>query len=170
MVIAVIGTRQPTKDTAELCRKVCRAFRDLGCELVTGNADGIDGIARDVWNEKYPERVSLILPWPNYNSQYINSKNKTIVFFDQKHWLESVDKYHPAPEHLSHSAKKLHARNFGIIEAADVVIAFPSNRPGGGGTGQGIRIAHALGKTVFSLPDHIQSLRHFWYYLRQSGR
>ncbi len=53
MAIAVFGTRQPTKETAEFCRKVCLTFRDMDCDLVTGNGDGRDGIA-DVWNEKYP--------------------------------------------------------------------------------------------------------------------
>ncbi|AOQ24656.1 hypothetical protein MTAT_20010 [Moorella thermoacetica] len=167
MVIAVIGTRKPAPEVVSLCERICVAFRDLGCSLVTGNAMGIDGIARDVWNERAPERVTLILPWAGYNRQFIRPQNHVVVFENQKAWKDSVRKYHPAAGRLSVGGFKLHARNFGIIEAADVVIAFPSNKPGGGGTGQGIRIARDMGKPLFILPQDLKALRQFYVECRR---
>lgn len=146
MVLAVIGTREPAPEVVSLCERICVAFRDLGLSLVTGNAMGIDGIARDIWNESAPEMVTLVLPWPGYNSKLIHPRNHIIVYDGQEAWKDSVKKYHPAAGRLSSGVFKLHARNFGIIEAADIVIAFPSNKPGGGGTGQGIRIARGMNK------------------------
>jgi len=55
----------------------------------------------------------------------------------------SLDVYHPAPRALTGSMPALHARNLLIIRGteqtppAEQVIAFPSNKRGGGGTGQG---------------------------------
>lgn len=162
MRVAIIGTRQPTADMAGLCRKVSIAFRDIGWELVTGNAKGIDSIARDAWNETCPERVTLVLPWPEYNRDKIHPANKIVVFDNQMDWLLSVKLYHPAYAQLSEAEIKLHARNYGIIFHADVVIAFPNDGKESGGTGQGIRVARALGKKLFVLPGDLDTLRSFW--------
>ena len=166
--IAIIGTRTPGAEAAELCRKVAAAFRDLGWELVTGNAEGIDGIARDVWNQRYPERVTLVLPWRGYNAAAVHPANRVVVFNGQRAWVESVKKYHPAAGSLSQGAVKLHARNYGIVELADAVVAFPNDGKEGGGTGQGIRVARALGKPLFVMPGDVGALREF--YAAAAGR
>ena len=162
MRFAIIGTRRPTAEAAGLCRKISAAFRDAGWELVTGNADGIDGIARDTWNETYPERVTLVLPWAGYNRDKIHPANKIVVFNGQPDWLLSVKLYHPAYARLSEAEVKLHARNYGIVVSADVVIAFPKDGTESGGTGQGIRVAKALGKLLYVLPGDLESLRRFY--------
>lgn len=159
MITAVVGTRNPTPEAARVCRDICAALRDMGHHLITGNADGIDSIARDTWNALAPGRVTLVLPWYNYNRRYIHKDNHVIVYTPQhKSWTDSVKLYHPAPEKLTQGVYKLHARNYGIIEPADIVIAFPSDKPGGGGTGQAIRIAQGLKKTLFVYPADIDSL------------
>jgi hypothetical protein len=160
--IAVIGTRRPTEETAGLCRKISAAFRDAGWELVAGNAQGIDSIARDVWNETCPERVTLVLPWAGYLRDRIHPANKVLIFDGQPDWLESVRLYHPAHERLSETETKLHARNYGIIFCSDVVVAFPKDGKGSGGTGQGIRVARALGKRLFILPEDLEMLRRYY--------
>jgi hypothetical protein len=162
--IAIIGTRHPAPEAAELIVRIARAFRDLGWTLVTGNADGVDSLARDAWNETAPERVLLFLPWRGYNAAYIHPRNRVIVFDPQVHrvWHDSVAVYHPAAERLSPGAVKLHARNYGIVEAADVVIALPNDSIEGGGTGQGIRVARAMGKPLFVLPGDLEALRQFY--------
>lgn len=162
VTIAIIGTRQPDPVMVKLCRRMAAAFRDLGWELVTGNAKGIDSIARDVWNEKFPERVTLVLPWEDYNRAGVHPANWVVVYSGQGKWRESVEQYHPAPGRLSGYAVKLHARNYGIVELADVVVAFPGDGKEGGGTGQGIRVARALGKKLFVLPGDLDALRGFY--------
>jgi len=160
--IAVIGTRRPTEETAGLCRKISAAFRDAGWELVTGNAQGIDSIARNTWSETRPERVTLVLPWASYNRDKAHPANKVLVFDSHPDWLASVKLYHPAYEQLSETETKLHARNYGIIFCSDVVVAFPKDEKESGGTGQGIRVARALGKRLFILPKDIEALRCFY--------
>lgn len=162
MRVAIIGTRQPSVNVVELCRKISVAFRDAGHELITGNADGIDGIARDVWNETHPERTTLVLPWAGYNRDKIHPANKIVVFNGQPDWLLSVKLYHPAYARLSEAEIKLHARNYGIIFRADVVVAFPRDGRESGGTGQGIRVAKVLGKPLYVLPGDLESLRMFY--------
>lgn len=160
--IAVIGTRRPTEETAGLCRKISAAFRDAGWELVTGNAQGIDSIARNTWNETRPERVTLVLPWAGYNRDKIHPANKVLVLDSHPDWLASVKLYHPAYERLSETETKLHARNYGIIFCSDVVVAFPKDGKESGGTGQGIRVARALGKRLFVLPEDLEVLRRYY--------
>lgn len=162
MYVAIIGTRKPSAETANLCRKVSVAFRDIDWKLVTGNANGIDSIARDVWNKTCPEQVTLVLPWPEYNRGKVHPANRVVVYSGQGKWYESVRQYHPAFDRLADYEVKLHARNYGVVELADVVIAFPGDGKEGGGTGQGIRVARALGKKLFVLPDDLDALRSFW--------
>lgn len=158
MRIAVIGTRNPSEEVAGFCREVCMNLRDLGWDLVTGNADGVDSIARDVWNEVDPKRVTLFLPWPSYNRDKVAVGNKVVTYNGQATWKESVKKYHPAAGKLTPGTFKLHARNYGIIEAADMVVAFPrADRRGG--TEQGIRVARALNKSLYILPDDLGKLQ-----------
>lgn len=162
MRVAIIGTRQPSTNITGLCRKISTAFRNVGWELVTGNAQGIDSIARDTWNETCPERVTLVLPWPDYHRNKIQPANKVVVFNGQPDWLLSVKLYHPAYARLSEAEIKLHARNYGIILRADVVVAFPSDGKESGGTGQGIRVARGLDKPLFVLPSDLEALRQFY--------
>ncbi|WP_073167402.1 hypothetical protein [Desulfofundulus australicus] len=167
MIAAVIGTREPNSRMARLCEAVCRKLRDAGYYLATGNALGIDNIARDTWNERFPERVILYLPWAGYNAGGIHPRNRVIVFSGQRDWLESVRKYHPAPDRLSSAAVKLHARNFGIVKSADLVIAFPRSISKPGGTGQGMRIAEALGKRLYVLPKDLGF--DYWQSVEETG-
>lgn len=164
--LAIIGTRHTSQMMAGLCRKVATAFRELGCELVTGNAVGIDSIARDVWNELYPERVILVLPWEGYNADRIHPANRVVIYRNQREWTDSVTRLHPAGKALKSGAFKLHARNYGIVEMAEAVVAFPNDGKKGGGTGQGIRVARALGKPLFVLPGDLVALREYYQGLR----
>lgn len=80
-----------------------------------------------------------------------------------------MDKHHPASWHLTPAARALHARNYGILEQADVVVAFPRDGKEAGGTGQGIRIARAMGKELFVLPGDLTELREFYVWSRQKS-
>lgn len=138
-----------------LCKKICKDYSTRGYTLITGNADGIDGIARDAWID--PTKVILVLPWDTYNKNKINQGNRVIVYNGQPDWAQSVYKLHPSPNRLSQGAFKLHARNYGIIVDAAAVVAFPSyvNGNPSGGTMQGIRIARKLGKICYICPQHL---------------
>ena len=137
--VAIVGTREPSPAQQDLCVRISRAFRDLGMELVTGAAQGIDALAASVWNEVCPERVTLVLPWAGYNQDVLVAGNRVLVYSDQKEWADSVREF---------------------------VIAFPKDGKVVGGTGQTIRVARALGKRTFVLPGDLENLRSFYCLLR----
>ncbi|MEW6770045.1 MAG: DNA-processing protein DprA [Bacillota bacterium] len=150
MEIAVIGTREPSDAQAALCRELCLALAQKGHCLRTGNAVGIDQLAIACWLETGSRRVKVFLPWRSYNADFLKDKNVSVRVYDPRkdvEWKESVYKYHPAARYLSRGVFALHARNYGIVRGADVVLAFPS--PKGGGTAQGIRVAQGLGVNLF---------------------
>lgn len=159
--MAAIGTRDPWKYPREL-----ELLNDLVWEAVrqgnrirTGAAEGTDQLCAEAALE-VGGYVHLSLPWDSYERAWVSTMLQRYPgmvevevvdpIFNYKA-AESVALYHPAPGNLSQGAQKLHARNYVIIEPSRHVLALPSTKPGGGGTGQGIRIAQGLGIPVTNL-------------------
>jgi len=144
---AIIGTREPDEAQREVAYRLAWAITTLGRRFVrTGAAYGIDQRAME---GSRPDRLKVYLPWSAYNRDIVPAGSATIVYTPAIHydWTDSVARYHPAASRLSRGAFALHARNFGIVSGTKAVIALPG--PGGsGGTGQGMRIARALGINV----------------------
>jgi hypothetical protein len=75
--------------------------------------------------------------------------------------LQTVYKYHPAPQHLTPFARKLMARNAYCIlgedlqSPVDFVLCWTPNAAITGGTGQGLRIALDYNIPIFNLADSI---------------
>lgn len=140
---AIIGTREPDEEQKTVALNLACAIAIIGGHRVhTGAAYGIDQKAMEGTSGK---NLTVFLPWASYNRGII-PPGATIVVYDptiHAHWARSVATYHPAPRNLTCGAFALHARNYGIIEGCAGVIALPGP-DGGGGTGQGIRIARAL--------------------------
>lgn len=145
--VAIVGTRSPDSTQERRARFLAnRLSHTYGCTITTGGAYGIDQAAMEGADA---DKLLVYLPWASYNQKIIPVGAKTIVASTLHHpdWFASVQEYHPAPSKLTFGALALHARNYGIIEHTDLVIAFP-DESGGGGTGQGIRIALGLNKPV----------------------
>lgn len=145
--VAIIGTREPDPDQHRLARDLAALLSaGYGCTVATGGALGIDQAAME---GAEPGCLVVYLPWPSYNRAIIPPHARCIVADVRIHaaWFESVNVYHPAPARLSRGARALHARNYGIVHSSDLVLAFP-NETGGGGTGQGIRLAQGMGIPV----------------------
>jgi hypothetical protein len=165
--IAFIGSRELSQFPQEWTELYCQSVRAAvkhGYTVVTGAARGSDQLAANTARIA-GGRIRLILPWTSYECEWwVPLKNRyedqvEIVTFDPDRdlkWIESVVLWHPAAEKLSRGSAALHARNYGIIEAAFGVVALPStSKPGEGGTGQGLRIARDLGKKIWDLTqDH----------------
>jgi len=147
--VAVIGTREPSEyQKNEVIRLVQKLDPDKHA-VVSGCAYGVDALALKTANALGITTIGM-LPWPAYNSDvqaycdYVKvlgdlSTNDRLRAFD------SVVKYHPNPRTLRQTVRDLHARNWMIIHWAVRVIAAPSSKQGGGGTGQGIRLTQAMG-------------------------
>lgn len=139
-----------------------------GYTVATGAAKGADQVAASQ-AVLYGGQVELYLPATDFEQEWVRSvltmpgkrgKQVHVVVYDpakHEHWAESVSKFHPNPSALTPYSWKLMARNYGIVEGAKAVIAIPKRRKLAdgqeslGGTGQGIRIARALGIPVFDL-------------------
>lgn len=146
--IAVIGSREPT-ETQEIAiiQKIEELDPQSEC-VISGCAYGIDALALQTASNLGIVTIGIV-PWPKYNLE-IQDYCTHIICLDslrkdvRQEAYASVQQHHPNAAKLSQGAIKLHARNYGIVRWAEQVIAAPSNKPGGGGTGQGIRLAKAL--------------------------
>lgn len=146
--VAIIGSREPTARQIIAVREFIATLNPDTQAVISGCAYGIDAIALEEGQKHGIETIG-ILPWPKYNLeiQQFCTIVKCIDEFKEQHRKEAYDSvglFHPAVSRLSQGAMKLHARNYGIIRWAGRVVACPSSKPGGGGTGQGIRLAEHL--------------------------
>jgi predicted Rossmann fold nucleotide-binding protein DprA/Smf involved in DNA uptake len=142
MKIAIIGTRDPTEEQEFKGGYLAERLSMAGHRIATGAAPGIDAAAM---RGAMTGQLDVFLPWPSFSAALIPRHAKRTVFSEVLHadWMKSVEEFHPAPRSLTPAARRLHARNYGIVEGAAIVVALPQ-RGEGGGTGQGIRIARGL--------------------------
>lgn len=168
MKIACIGSRTLNPEQLEICRKLGTWFAQQGHEIHTGNADGADQAFAAGANQIDPRLVHLWLPWPGFNPDAIVPGNQVQALTElpspvQTWILEVAEKHHPVWNRITQGAQKLHARNVLIVRGqvpalqegkrphVDLVVAWPSSAPGGGGTGQGMRIAQSEGIRLIDL-------------------
>lgn len=148
MVIAIIGTREPTQKQKNAIIDILEDLDFKTDRIISGCAYGVDAFALTHAHNGGFETIG-ILPWASYNLDVQKVCNAVHVIDEFTPEIieaakQSVLDHHPAPQRLTQGAMKLHMRNYGIIRWADRVYALPSNKSGGGGTGQGIRLAQAL--------------------------
>lgn len=160
--IAFIGTRDIAalpEVTVDVYRHAAEAAGRAGTTVVTGAAPGADQLAATLAVSRGGP-LELVLPWASFEDKWVRwaraHRGVSIVVYDPlEHpaWLDSVRKYHPAGRKLIGGSLALHARNYGIVYRAELVIALPkSARPDAwGGTGQGMRVARALGIPCLNL-------------------
>lgn len=154
--IAIIGTRKSTRLEYDLLVGFASDLAEAGYEISTGAAEGSDNAAIEGCSLVDVTKLHIFLPWARFNSWLVPAGANVTVYNPVWHtaWTESVKQYHPKPHLLSRGARSLQARNYGIMahpEPVDAVIALPTNQRDWGGTGQGMRIAEALGIPLYNL-------------------
>jgi hypothetical protein len=159
--IACIGSRGLKVSEVLACESIGRAIAERGWELHTGNAKGADQAFARGANEVNPKLVHLHLPWYKYERDAIVPGNVVRCVDDLPEWdlgwyTEFARGNHPAWSHLKQGVRKLMIRNGMIIAACegtyvDVTIAWPSDKMGGGGTGQGMRMSAEVKATLIDL-------------------
>jgi hypothetical protein len=128
MIYAGIGSRETPKEVLKSMTNYAKELSATGWVLRSGGADGADtafkdGVQGDLFEIFLAK--SYIPDWA----------------------METVDKYHPAPERLSPYARRLHARNAMIIlgdkgtRPVDLIICWTKRGQVVGGTGQALRMA-----------------------------
>lgn len=159
--IACIGSRGLKLSEIFACEAIGRAIAERGWELHTGNAQGADQAFAKGANEVNPKTVHLHLPWFKYERQAIVPGNvvRTVddLALEELEWYtEIAARHHPAWGHLSQGVRKLMIRNGMIIlprlgHPVTCTVAWPSDKMGGGGTGQGMRMSGEVKATLIDL-------------------
>ncbi len=156
MLYAGIGSRDLSPKQIEVCEKLGSWFAKQGHVLHTGNAKGADQAFARGANRVSPCMVHLYLPWDSYERDAIEPGNM-ILSLDSYSRVSIEDmealaaRHHPAWNRLKQGGRKLMVRNGLIIDNTSMVLAFPSSKIGGGGTGHGMRIARARGIELIDL-------------------
>jgi hypothetical protein len=140
----------------QVCYELGVYLAELGIIVDSGNAPGADQAYGRGVNSVDPSLLHLHLPWKSFEAHAVVAGNvvhllgdldtKTLGFY-----TELAAKYHNHWRNLKATVRPLMVRNSSIIIpppatlATKRVIAFPSTKRGGGGTGQGMRIAEGEG-------------------------
>jgi hypothetical protein len=159
--VAVLGTNEfeaADRDTQQIYLSAVTRLALARIPIRTGASTGCDQVAAHAALE-VGGRVELVLPWSRFQSEWVGTTSGKYpgrchveVFDPARHadWLASVAVYAHPGEVIIAATRKLYARVYGIVQPTEIVLAMPlvSER---GGTGQGMRIARALGKVVLDV-------------------
>lgn len=150
---AGIGSRLTPPAVLAQMEALAKTLGAQGWVLRSGGADGADTAFEA---GSVPRQQEIYLPWPGYNG-IAGPQAKTMAPAHEPQAMRIAEAHHPAWGRCGRGARKLHARNVGIIlghEVDDPVDAVVCWTPGGaviGGTATGIRMAKALGRPVLNL-------------------
>ncbi len=144
---AGIGSRKTPKNILAMMTAIAIGKRSNDCILRSGGADGAD----TAFEEGAGDQKEI----------YLATTADTPTHFGPPSYdaIELSAKYHPAWSKCSPFTKLLHGRNAHIILGRDlktpvnIVICWTEGGKGGGGTGQGIRIANGYGIEVRDLGE-----------------
>lgn len=146
MKIACIGKRNLSDGDGPVLEKIGSHLVTVGCTLASGNAEGADQAYARGGNAVDPTKIEIYLPWYSYNRTAILEGNE--IFMPSKASLQTrllAERCHPQWATFSPGVKDLMFRNAMIIVGSALTVALPSKvKPGGGGTGHGIRISEVL--------------------------
>lgn len=157
--VACIGSRRLSAGQVERCRQTGARLAERGALVVSGGAEGAD-LSFVEGALEAGGRALCVLPWASYNSALIPAGCERLVFNPAVHqrWLALARQQHPVWDRLSQGARRLHARNTGILlgEAPDervsaVVAQRAADRRGG--TEQGLRLARVLDIRIIDLDN-----------------
>jgi hypothetical protein len=155
---AGIGSRETPPEILLRMTKGAAWLSSKGYTLRSGGAPGADSAF-----EAGAESKEIYLPWRGFNG------NPSPLYTITPEALKIAAEHHPAWDHCSSAAQKLHARNVHQILGKDLktpvhfVLAWTKDGGATGGTGQAIRIARRCEIPVFNFyfDDCVPSLLKF---------
>jgi hypothetical protein len=150
--VACIGKKETSPEEQNLLIRIGGWLALQGFTVSSGNAAGSERFFALGASMVNPRLVELHLPWEGYNPEFIFPLNEVIVAPDTHERQMLVKRLHPKPDTLNDRTVRLHCRNIGIIEGTEFVIALPNwDKPDGGGTGMGLKVAEHFGIRIFDL-------------------
>ncbi len=170
--VSCIGSRElGTEEKRSNCFKLGAWIVKCGGTVHSGNASS-QGIPRDSadfafasgGNSVDPTKVYLYQPWggQGFNLHQIVEGNQ-VALPPYPEWMSyTTVRLHPRGPYLKRGALALHTRNVAIVHPTKLCLAYPSDKVGGGGTGQGMRVAQDAGIELINLnhygPDKLRAL------------
>lgn len=158
-IYAGIGSRRTPPEALQVMRQLASRMEQGGWLLRSGGAAGADAAFEAGVVD--PRHRSIYLPGRSFN-QRVAGSGGYVDSTQMPGWqqaLESVARYHPAPDRLTPFARNLMARNaFQVLgptmdRPADLVVAWTPGGQATGGTGQALRMAQDHGIEVRNLGD-----------------
>jgi hypothetical protein len=149
---AGIGSRETPESILNAFTKIGEELGNLGITLRSGRAPGADS-AFERGARKAHQNSEIFVPWRGFPKGSDLASFPAIVFdrlenAQKLKAIESVRRYHPAPDRLSDGAFKLMARNYCQMfgpsvdsPASSFVVCWTRDGGATGGTGQAIRMA-----------------------------
>lgn len=171
MIYAGIGSRQTPRDILAIMENFARNMALCGNILSTVGADGADAAFMRGAYSVTDSQANIYLPWSSYSHSGSISSNWTVRRSVCREALALARKHHPAWSKCSPPAKDLHARNGYVILGPDLstpvsfVVAWTEGGRGGGGTGQGLRIARAYGIPTLDLGSCTENQLYEFYFM-----
>lgn len=155
LIYTGIGSRQTPESILEQMTKFARRLSFYGYTLRSGGAEGADTAF-----EVGAVRSEIYLPWKGFN------KNDSDLYEVSDEAIEMAMHYHPAPERLKDSHRRLHGRNAYQILGKDLntpsefVIFWAPEKNGKveGGTATAVSIARERNIPTFNLYDDENAL------------
>lgn len=149
---AGIGSRETPASILAAFETIGEQLGRLGFTLRSGRAPGADS-AFEKGARKARANSEIFIPWRGFPKGSTLASYPAIVFDGLENAqklaaIESVRRYHPAPDRLPNGAFKLMARNYCQMFGPSVnslasafVVCYTSDGQASGGTGQAIRMA-----------------------------
>jgi hypothetical protein len=152
-----IGSRDITREERESITEIATKLNNSGWLLYSGNAQGADITFQLASQGNY----IAWLPFPGFNYKLFKPEYKKQVCELTEEAVNSVSRYHPAPDKLKSGHQLMMARNYHQVmgcpiknlEASKLVVccATPQGKSVRGGTGQAVRIAIDKGIPVINV-------------------
>jgi len=171
--VACVGSRALDPSALALLTAIGASLVTAGWIVHSGGAQGADqafarGAAQALGATAHaPGGLVIHLPWASYeraaaDAAVRQSGGRALIDLQAFTPDERTTalQFHPAPDRLSPAGITLMTRNVRIVcpqgltaDPVHLVIAYPSNRRGGGGTGQALRLAESFGIPIHDLRD-----------------
>jgi hypothetical protein len=159
-----IGSRETPRKVLELMESIAARMARAGWVLRTGMSPGADQAFYRA-ERAAGGRVELYLPWPEFEEGARDDEDEGVRVWEKpsNQAYELAALYHPGWEEQSDEAKALLARDGHQVLGGDLqsraklVVCWTADGdrdgsgPRSGGTGQALRIAHAVGVPVLNL-------------------
>ena len=149
---AGIGSRETPASILAAFETIGEELGRLGLVLRSGRAPGADS-AFERGAIRAQADTEIFVPWPAFPKGSDLATRPAFIFDGLENTqkvaaIESVSRFHPAPDRLSGGAFKLMARNYCQMfgpsvtsPASSFVVCYTSDGLASGGTGQAIRMA-----------------------------